>query len=356
VARITMTYDTDTDFGFDSADSANHMGSTTASRPATPGITTEPTDAAEAADERRTGSLSAVPERDLVGRYLDDIARHPLLDAAKEVELATAIESGLYAQHLLDTGDTRFDADVLAVVAAAGKAAKETFITANLRLVVSIARRYRYTGLPMLDLIQEGNLGLVRAVEKFDYQKGFKFSTYATWWVRQAVTRGVAETGRLVRLPVHVHDEAARVRRTRSKLEVDLGREATDEEVGLELEIDADRVAWLTKLDRDPVSMDVHVGSDEETAFGDLVADDDAEDPEQYVEDRFARAELSRAIEALEPREAAIIRARYGLDDGRFKTLTEIATSHSLSRERVRQLEKSALLQLRGVSSLSQVA
>lgn len=333
--RTTTVYDTD-DVGFDAAD------------------------ATETADTSKVGSLDKVPERDLVGRYLDDIARHSLLDAALEVELAKTIEAGLYARRLLDQGDARFASTgsqvELETIARAGKAAKERFITANLRLVVSIARRYRYTGLPMLDLIQEGNLGLVRAVEKFDYAKGFKFSTYATWWVRQAVTRGVAETGRLVRLPVHVHDEAARVRRTRSKLEVDLGREPTDEEVGLELETAPDRVAWLTKLDRDPVSMDVHVGSDEETAFGDLVADDDAEDPEEVVADRFFREQLSRAIESLEPREGAIIRARYGLDDGRYKTLTEIATTQSLSRERVRQLEKSALAQLREVGGLSQVA
>jgi RNA polymerase sigma factor (sigma-70 family) len=332
--RTTTVYDTD-EIGFDATD-------------------------APEVQESRVGSLDKVPERDLVGRYLDDIARHTLLDAALEVELAKAIEAGLFARRLLDEGDPRFagtEAQVeLETLARGGQAAKERFITANLRLVVSIARRYRYTGLPMLDLIQEGNLGLVRAVEKFDYAKGFKFSTYATWWVRQAVTRGVAETGRLVRLPVHVHDEAARVRRTRSKLEVDLGREPTDEEVGLELETAPDRVAWLTKLDRDPVSMDVHVGSDEETAFGDLVADDDAEDPEEVVADRFFREQLSRAINALEPRESAIIRARYGLDDGRYKTLTEIASAQSLSRERVRQLEKSALAQLREVGALSQVA
>jgi len=332
--RTTTVYDTD-EIGFDATD-------------------------APEVQESRVGSLDKVPERDLVGRYLDDIARHTLLDAALEVELAKAIEAGLFARRLLDEGDRRFagtEAQVeLETLARGGQAAKERFITANLRLVVSIARRYRYTGLPMLDLIQEGNLGLVRAVEKFDYAKGFKFSTYATWWVRQAVTRGVAETGRLVRLPVHVHDEAARVRRTRSKLEVDLGREPTDEEVGLELETAPDRVAWLTKLDRDPVSMDVHVGSDEETAFGDLVADDDAEDPEEVVADRFFREQLSRAINALEPRESAIIRARYGLDDGRYKTLTEIASAQSLSRERVRQLEKSALAQLREVGALSQVA
>lgn len=333
-ARTTTVYDTD-EGGFDS------------------------TETPEVADTK-VGSLDKVPERDLVGRYLDDIARHSLLDAALEVELAKSIEAGLYAQRLLAEKDKRYrrpGAQIeLETLVRQGQAAKERFITANLRLVVSIARRYRYTGLPMLDLIQEGNLGLVRAVEKFDYAKGFKFSTYATWWVRQAVTRGVAETGRLVRLPVHVHDEAARVRRTRSKLEVDLGREATDEEVGLELETAPDRVAWLTKLDRDPVSMDVHVGSDEETAFGDLVADDDAEDPEEVVADRFFREQLSRAINALEPRESAIIRARYGLDDGRYKTLTEIATTQSLSRERVRQLEKSALAQLREVGALSQVA
>jgi len=332
--RTTTVYDTD-EIGFDATD-------------------------APEVQESRVGSLDKVPERDLVGRYLDDIARHTLLDAALEVELAKAIEAGLFARRLLDEGDPRFagtEAQVeLETLARGGQAAKERFITANLRLVVSIARRYRYTGLPMLDLIQEGNLGLVRAVEKFDYAKGFKFSTYATWWVRQAVTRGVAETGRLVRLPVHVHDDAARVRRTRSKLEVDLGREPTDEEVGLELETAPDRVAWLTKLDRDPVSMDVHVGSDEETAFGDLVADDDAEDPEEVVADRFFREQLSRAINALEPRESAIIRARYGLDDGRYKTLTEIASAQSLSRERVRQLEKSALAQLREVGALSQVA
>ncbi len=339
------------------------MARTTQTRPTTVYDTDEigfdATDAPEV-QESRVGSLDKVPERDLVGRYLDDIARHTLLDAALEVELAKAIEAGLFARRLLDEGDPRFagtEAQVeLETLARGGQAAKERFITANLRLVVSIARRYRYTGLPMLDLIQEGNLGLVRAVEKFDYAKGFKFSTYATWWVRQAVTRGVAETGRLVRLPVHVHDEAARVRRTRSKLEVDLGREPTDEEVGLELETAPDRVAWLTKLDRDPVSMDVHVGSDEETAFGDLVADDDAEDPEEVVADRFFREQLSRAINALEPRESAIIRARYGLDDGRYKTLTEIASAQSLSRERVRQLEKSALAQLREVGALSQVA
>jgi len=192
--RTTTVYDTD-EIGFDATD-------------------------APEVQESRVGSLDKVPERDLVGRYLDDIARHTLLDAALEVELAKAIEAGLFARRLMDEGDPRFagtEAQVeLETLARAGQAAKERFITANLRLVVSIARRYRYTGLPMLDLIQEGNLGLVRAVEKFDYAKGFKFSTYATWWVRQAVTRGVAETGRLVRLPVHVHDEAARVRRTRS--------------------------------------------------------------------------------------------------------------------------------------------
>jgi len=212
-------------------------------------------------------------DRDLVGMYLDEIARTRLLTAAEEVDLAAAIEAGLYAEQLLDEGRVPrgVQRDELDQLVTLGSEAKMRFIAANLRLVVSVARKYTRSQMPLLDLIQEGNTGLVRAVEKFDYQRGYKFSTYATWWIRQAISRAIAQQGRTVRLPVHVVEDLNRVTRVRRELTRDLGREAEISEVAAELGMDVEAIEDLLALGRDPVSLDTPVGDDGETRLGDLV-------------------------------------------------------------------------------------
>ncbi|NUS74382.1 MAG: sigma-70 family RNA polymerase sigma factor [Corynebacteriales bacterium] len=291
----------------------------------------------------------AAADRDLVGTYLHEISQTPLLDAEKEVDLAKAIEAGLYAEHLLATGTppkgvSEFE---LHSVAKAGRRAKETFIVANLRLVVSIARRYSRSSMPMLDLIQEGNAGLVRAVEKFDYRKGFKFSTYATWWVRQAISRAIAQQARVVRLPVHLVEEINRLRSIRRELLRELGRDPDDTEVADALGVEVARVIELTNYSREHISLDTPVGEDEETSLVDLVADIDEPSPEDLVVAGAERAQLETLVTRLGDRSERILRERYGLDDGRQRSLTEIAGELGISRERVRQLESAALTQLR---------
>jgi len=303
--------------------------------------------------ESRDGSIEG---RDSVGLYLDEIARTPLLDAATEVELSKSIEAGLFAQHLIDTGRVgrakggaprRASLEELEWLVADGERATQHFIQANLRLVVSIARKYGRSAMPMLDLVQEGNTGLIRAVEKFDYAKGFKFSTYATWWVRQAITRGIAQQARVVRLPVHVVEELNQIGSARRTLERQLGREPEPEEIATELGVTLERVLDLINWGRDHVSLDTPVDDEGDTSLGDLVARETTPGPDSAFLDVESRRRLDDLVELLDERSADVIRSRYGLVDGRQEKLAEIGARHGVSAERVRQLEREALAQLR---------
>jgi RNA polymerase primary sigma factor len=308
----------------------------------------------------RTATLEArehsIEGRDSVGLYLDEIARTPLLDAATEVELSKAIEAGLFAEHLLTSGRVarakggapkRATREELEWIVEEGQRATQRFIQANLRLVVSIARKYGRSAMPMLDLVQEGNTGLIRAVEKFDYEKGFKFSTYATWWVRQAITRGIAQQARVVRLPVHVVEELNQIGSARRNLERQLGREPEPAEIAAELDMTLERVLDLMAWGRDHVSLDTPVDEDGDTSLGDLVAKETMPGPDSAVLDDESRRRLDDLVELLDARSADVIRSRYGLVDGRQEKLADIGARHGVSAERVRQLEREALAQLR---------
>ncbi|MEO3774302.1 RNA polymerase sigma factor SigB [Micromonospora sp. B9E7] len=298
--------------------------------------------------------LDATDERgistDLVRAYLNGIGRTKLLTAAQEVDLARRIEAGLFADEKLATctpvsAELRAD---LELIVAEGRAAKDHLLEANLRLVVSIAKRYTGRGMAFLDLIQEGNLGLIRAVEKFDYAKGYKFSTYATWWIRQAITRAMADQARTIRIPVHMVEQVNRMVRARRELSVTLGREPTVAEVARALEIPEIQVIELISYDREPVSLDQAVGDDGESALGDFVASvDPRTEPGDAAAQGELRNEVSVVLATLSQREQAVIRLRFGLDDGRQRTLDEVGREFGLSRERIRQIEKVTLLKLR---------
>ncbi|MFZ3558115.1 MULTISPECIES: sigma-70 family RNA polymerase sigma factor [unclassified Streptomyces] len=311
--------------------------------------TTGETDAARSV---RAGG-GEIADRDLVGMYLDEIARTPLLDAAKEVELSQTIEAGVYAQQILDgtVSDSKAAVEAsreeLEALVAASENAKDIFIKSNLRLVVAVARRYPRSGLPLLDLIQEGNAGLVRAVEKFDYRKGFKFSTYATWWIRQAITRSIADQSRTIRLPVHLVEELGRIRRVQREFNREHGREPEPTEIAAELGAKPERVVDVLDWARDPVSLNMSVDDEGETQFGDLLEDTSAVSPEQSVLTLLRSEELDDLIGRLDQRTASIIKMRYGIEDGRERTLTEVGKEHGLTRERIRQIEKHALLELK---------
>jgi len=292
-----------------------------------------------------------IADRDLVGMYLDEIARTPLLDAAREVELSQTIEAGVYARQLLDgeATDTKVKAsrEELEALVADAERAKDVFIKSNLRLVVAVARRYPRSGLPLLDLIQEGNAGLVRAVEKFDYRKGFKFSTYATWWIRQAITRSIADQSRTIRLPVHLVEELGRIRRVQREFNREHGRDPEPTEIAAELDSKPERVVDVLDWARDPVSLNMAVDDEGDTQFGDLLEDTSAVSPEQSVLTLLRSEELDDLIGRLDQRTASIIKMRYGIDDGRERTLTEVGKEHGLTRERIRQIEKHALMELK---------
>ncbi|WP_051703965.1 MULTISPECIES: sigma-70 family RNA polymerase sigma factor [Glycomyces] len=292
-------------------------------------------------------------ERDLVGVYLHEISKTPLLDAAAEVDLAKAVEAGLFAKHLLGEEETFGDAtekDLKRLVEDGAKA-KEQFIKANLRLVVSIARRYVRSGMPMLDLIQEGNTGLVRAVEKFDYQRGFKFSTYATWWIRQAISRAIAQQERTVRLPVHLVEDVNRMRNVTRQLTRELGGDPEPDQVAQALGVTVERVNELIRWSQDTVSLDTPIGDDGDTNLGDLVADSDEPSPEDVVLAGMERQRIEMMLNHLDERSAGIVKARYGLEDGREHSLTEVAHRFHLSRERIRQLEIQALARLKELAN-----
>src|SRR5215218_5472639 len=305
---------------------------------------------ANATISRIEGDLDAQsPAADLVRVYLNGIGKTALLNAADEVELAKRIEAGLYAQHLLATkkrlGESR--KHELAAVARDGEAARRHLLEANLRLVVSLAKRYTGRGMPLLDLIQEGNLGLIRAVEKFDYAKGFKFSTYATWWIRQAITRGMADQARTIRLPVHLVEQVNKLARIKRDLHQKLGRDATHEELAAESGIAEEKIADLLDHARDPVSLDMPVGSEEEAPLGDFIEDGEATDAETTVISHLLHDDLRRVLSTLDDREQQVIRMRYGLDDGQPCTLDQIGRRFGLSRERVRQIERETMAKLR---------
>ena len=285
---------------------------------------------------------------DLVSQYLTAIGEYELLTAEQEVELAQQIEAGEEAAVRLDKGDFRDKREELELrrLERKGREAKDAFLTANLRLVVANARRYANTsGIDFLDLIQEGNLGLIRAVEKFDWRKGFKFSTYATWWIRQAITRAIADKSRTVRIPVHLHDTLAAVRAAQASLKAELGRDPRPEEIAEEAGVTVDKVELALGV-ADTVSLEQPVGEDG-AQLGDFIEDEDAADPVQLTEEMDIADSLRRSIERLPNREGRILALRYGFYDGVPRTLEEIGEEFNLTRERIRQLEKLALCRLR---------
>jgi RNA polymerase nonessential primary-like sigma factor len=302
-------------------------------------------DAVEAAVELAAEDLDAQsPAADLVRVYLNGIGKTALLTAAQEVDLAKRIEAGVFAKHVLDSAAAEgveldpMHAKDLRLVVRDGERARNHLLEANLRLVVSLAKRYTGRGMPLLDLIQEGNLGLIRAVEKFDYTKGFKFSTYATWWIRQAITRGMADQARTIRLPVHLVEQVNKLARI---------KRATHEELAEESGLPAEKISDLLDHARDPVSLDMPVGAEEEAPLGDFIEDGEAADAETTVISRLLHDDLRRVLATLEDREQHVIRMRYGLDDGQPRTLDQIGRRFGLSRERVRQIERETMAKLR---------
>jgi len=289
------------------------------------------------------------PAADLVRVYLNGIGKTALLTAAQEVELARRIEAGVFAQHMLESAPqlaAQRKLDLRSLVRD-GHVAKNHLLEANLRLVVSLAKRYTGRGMPLLDLIQEGNLGLIRAVEKFDYTKGFKFSTYATWWIRQAITRGMADQGRTIRLPVHLVEQVNKLARIKRDLHQQLGREATTDELAKESGLSPNKVADLLDHARDPVSLDMPVGAEEDAPLGDFIEDSEATDAEGAVISGLLQDDLRRVLATLDEREQYVIRLRYGIDDGQPRTLDQIGKRFGLSRERVRQIEREVMSKLR---------
>jgi RNA polymerase sigma factor (sigma-70 family) len=279
--------------------------------------------------------------------YLDEVGRHPLLTKEDEIELSQAYEAGLDAQlKLADTSPDDPARPDLEVVADHGEWARRKMIESNLRLVVSIARRFSATGLPLGDLVQEGNLGLLRAVEKFDWRKGFKFSTYATWWIRQAIARGAADRGaRAIRLPVHVDEQVGRLRRTQTRMHELLGREPTDEELATELDMPTEKVVWVKNPVQVVTSLDGPVGEDG-AALGDFL-EDSTVSPEELAVEAVGREALEQALNALPERERQVLILRFGLDSGTPRTLEEVGAVMGFSRERARQVERDALAALR---------
>ncbi|MGQ0625720.1 MAG: RNA polymerase sigma factor [Sporichthyaceae bacterium] len=305
--------------------------------------------AAEPADEVQVIDDSPAPVTDLVRHYLRQIGRVPLLTAADEVEIAKRVEAGVFATAALGAQPAPPPqlAHELGLIAADGAVAKAILIEANLRLVVSIAKRYAARGLPFLDLIQEGNLGLIRAVEKFDYAKGYKFSTYATWWIRQAVSRALADQSRVIRVPVHIVEIINKVMRMQRMLHQEYGREPSIDELAVVLDLTPERVKEAQKFAQDPVSLHTPVGESEGSEFGDLIEDADAASPADVASVAMLRADLDALLAGLGEREKRVVTMRYGLADGKAHTLEEVGQMFGVTRERVRQIEANSLAKLR---------
>ena len=301
---------------------------------------------AEDAAEIEAGATLSV---DVLRLYLNQIGRVPLLTAEMEVELARAMEAGLFAAERLAQGgrvSPQLRADLQHIVRE-GERAKQHMLEANLRLVVSVAKKYAGRGMGLTDLIQEGNLGLIRAVEKFDYTKGFKFSTYATWWIRQALTRAMADQARTIRLPVHMVEQVNKIRRVERDLVVQLGRKPTAAEIAVEVDLTPERVEEIRSYNRDPASLDALIGEDSDASLGDFIEDEHAVMPGEAAAFLLMREELSAVLASLTDRERRVMEMRYGLVDGQPRTLDDIGKDFNLTRERIRQIEGKTLSKLR---------
>jgi RNA polymerase primary sigma factor len=319
-------------------------------------IETPPEDPEDLRREVQADGAKRAVTGDLVRIYLREIGRVPLLTAQDEVDLAKAIEAGLFAEEKLqddgapaaEAGPAGLGAGLaeLALLAAEGLRAKQRLIEANLRLVVSIAKRYIGRGLVFLDLIQEGNLGLIRAVEKFDYTKGYKFSTYATWWIRQAITRAIADQARTIRIPVHMVETINKMARIQRQLHQDLGREATPDEIAMEMGLSPERVAEIQRIAQEPVSLQSPIG-EEDSDLGDFIEDADAVVPMEAAAFIMLQDQLEQVLDNLTVREQRIIQLRFGLTDGHPRTLEEVGREFGVTRERIRQIESKTLAKLR---------
>ena len=296
----------------------------------------------------------SVPEgtniEDPVRMYLKEIGKVPLLSAEEEIELAQKMEAGEMAKSQLEEAGDDLDDEAkkeLQKLVAQGDYAKKKLAEANLRLVVSIAKRYVGRGMLFLDLIQEGNLGLIKAVEKFDYRKGYKFSTYATWWIRQAITRAIADQARTIRIPVHMVETINKLIRVSRQLLQELGREPTPEEIAEEMDIPVERVREILKISQEPVSLETPIGEEEDSHLGDFIQDEDSPAPQDAASYTLLREQLEEVMKTLTPREAKVLRLRFGLDDGKARTLEEVGKEFDVTRERIRQIEAKALRKLR---------
>lgn len=298
---------------------------------------------------------------DPVRMYLKEIGKVDLLTASEEVDLAMKIEAGLEATEKLEAAEagelelTRAEMRRLTRIENVGLEAKQALISANLRLVVSIAKRYVGRGMLFLDLIQEGNLGLIRAVEKFDYQKGFKFSTYATWWIRQAITRAIADQARTIRIPVHMVETINKLVRVQRQLLQDLGRDPTPEEIGAEMDMSADRVREIQKISQEPVSLETPIGEEEDSQLGDFIEDSQAIVPPDAASFSMLQEQLTQVLDSLADRERKVIELRFGLVDGHPRTLEEVGREFGVTRERIRQIESKTLAKLRHPSRSSKL-
>ncbi|MEX1009182.1 MAG: RNA polymerase sigma factor RpoD [Acidimicrobiia bacterium] len=310
---------------------------------------------AEPESPARHARIAARPDRveggtfDPVRMYLKEIGKIPLLTAEQEVTLAKRIEAGCYATERLGTQSPRSSEECTSIEAIVvdGEMAKKQLTEANLRLVVSIAKRYVGRGMALLDLVQEGNLGLIRAVEKFDYTKGFKFSTYATWWIRQAITRAIADQARTIRIPVHMVETMNKVLRVQRQMLQELGREPTVEEVAEKVELTPDRVRDIQRISLEPVSLETPVGEEDDSSLGDFVEDPSAIAPATAAARALLTEAIEEALDELNDRERAVVRLRFGLDDGQVRTLEEVGKEFGVTRERIRQIESKTLAKLR---------
>ncbi len=302
---------------------------------------------------RRTDTSTVMLTGDPVRMYLKEIGKVDLLTAAEEVNLAMKIEAGTDATDKLEAAEageielTRAEQRRLMRIEQVGLEAKQALISANLRLTVSIAKRYVGRGMLFLDLIQEGNLGLIRAVEKFDYTKGFKFSTYATWWIRQAITRAIADQARTIRIPVHMVETINKLVRVQRQLLQDLGRDPTPEEIGEEMGMSADRVREIQKISQEPVSLETPIGEEEDSQLGDFIEDSTAVAPPEAASESMLREQLDQVLDSLADRERKVIKFRFGLEDGHPRTLEEVGREFGVTRERIRQIESKTLAKLR---------
>ncbi|MBU0703932.1 MAG: sigma-70 family RNA polymerase sigma factor [Chloroflexi bacterium] len=299
-------------------------------------------------DEDEDYDLSRISSSDTVGLYLREMARVPLLTIEEEVRLAKALEAGRGAQEILsNNGSNPRQRQKLEQQINDGLLAREHLIKANTRLVVSIAKRYIGRGVPFLDLIQEGNLGLMKAVEKFDYHRGYRFSTYATWWIRQTITRAIADLGRTIRVPVHMSDRIRRLYNVARHLEQEYGRRPTPEEIAVEMEVEPRKVQWMLRVSWRPMSLERPVGEDEDSELGNFIEDETTPTPTQDAYQHLLGEKIEEMLATLSPREARIIKLRFGLLNGRSYTLEEVGRKFGLTRERIRQIEGKALRRLR---------